>query len=57
MDTTMADTYTRDELEALYPLGTVNVQVNDEVRPMDQAEWDAWIDGQVGTEKPSEGVI
>ena len=53
----MADTYTRDELEALYPLGTVNVQVDDEVRPMDHAEWDAWIDGQAGTEKPSEEVI
>ena len=44
--------YTRDELETLYPCGTVNVQMDDEVRPMDQAEWDAWIGGQVGTEKP-----
>ena len=57
MGTTMAEQWTRDELEALYPLGTVNVQVDDEVRPMDHAEWDAWIGGQVGTEKPSEGVI
>ena len=56
MGTTMAE-YTRDELEALYPLGTVNVQVDDDVRPMTQDEWDAWIEQQVGTEKPSEGVI
>jgi hypothetical protein len=53
MGTTMAE-YTRNELEALYPLGTVNVQVDDEVRPMDEAEWDAWIEQQVGTEKPAE---
>ena len=49
--------YTRAELEALYPLGTVNVQVDDDVRPMDEAEWGAWIESAVGTEKPSEGVI
>ena len=54
--TTMAE-YTRIDLEALYPLGTVNVQVDDDVRPMTQAEWDAWIESAVGTEKPSEGVI
>ena len=53
MGTTMAE-YTRDELEALYPYGTVNVQVDDDVRPMDEAEWDAWIEQQVGTEKPVE---
>ena len=50
----MDDTYTRDELEALYPLGTVNVQVDDKVRPMDDAEWDAWIESAVGTEKPQD---
>ena len=51
--------YTRAELEALHPYGTVNVQVDDEVRPMTQAEWDAWIEQQVGTAKPvsAEGVI
>jgi hypothetical protein len=48
----MAEQWTRDELEALYPLGTVNVQVDDDVRPMGEAEWDAWIEKQVGTEKP-----
>ena len=53
----MDDTYTRDELEALYPCGTVNVQVDDDVRPMTQDEWDAWIESAVGTEKPVEGVI
>ena len=54
MGTTMAEQWTRDELEALYPLGTVNVQVDDDVRPMDEAEWDAWIESGVGTEKPVE---
>jgi len=50
----MGSTYTRDELEALYPDGTVSVQVDDEVRPMTTDEWSAWIDGQVGLEKPVE---
>ena len=52
----MADTYTRDELVALYPDGTVNVQIDDEVRPMTTDEWSAWIDGQVGTDKPDPEV-
>ena len=50
----MAEQWTRNELEALYPLGTVNVQVDDVVRLMDEAEWDAWIESGVGTEKPVE---
>jgi len=44
--------WTRDELEALYPDGTVNVQVDDEVTPMTTDEWSAWIDQQVGQPKP-----
>lgn len=44
--------WTRQELETLYPDGTVSVQVDDEVTPMTTAEWSAWIDAQVGTEKP-----
>ena len=47
---TMA-TWTRQELETLYPVGTVNVQVDDTVTPMSADEWDAWIEAQVGTEK------
>ena len=53
MGTTMAE-WTRDELVALYPDGTVNVQVDDVVRPMTTEEWSAWIDAQVGTEKPTD---
>ena len=49
---TMADVYTRDELVALYPDGTVSVQVDDEVTVMNSEEWSAWIEAQVGTEKP-----
>ena len=51
MGTTMAEQWTRDELVALYPDGTVNVQVDDEVRPMTSDEWSVWIDGQVGQPK------
>ena len=47
-------TWTRQELETLYPDGTVSVQVDDEVTPMSTDEWLAWIDAQVGTEKPEE---
>ena len=50
----MAEIYTRDELVALYPDGTVNVQVDDDVRPMTTDEWSEWIDGQVGQEKPAD---
>jgi len=53
MGTTMAE-WTRDELQALYPDGTVNVQVDDEVTPMPTDEWSAWIDAQVGMEKPAD---
>ena len=51
MGTTMAE-WTRDELVALYPDGTVNVQVDDDVTPMSAEEWSAWIDQQVGQPKP-----
>jgi trans-2-enoyl-CoA reductase len=43
--------WTRAELEAAHPDGTVNVQVDDDVRVMTTDEWDAWIESQVGTEK------
>lgn len=52
-DTTMAE-WTRQELEELYPDGSVSVQVDDTVTVMSTEEWSAWIDGQVGTEKPEE---
>ena len=51
MGTTMADTWTRDELVALYPDGSVNCQIDEDVRPMTTEEWSAWIDQAVGTEK------
>ena len=53
---TMA-TWTRQELETLYPVGTVNVQVDDTVTPMSADEWSAWIEAQVGTEKPEDGAV
>jgi len=51
----MAEYWTREELEAAAPYGTVNVQVDNEVRLMTTDEWSAWIDGQVGMEKPVDG--
>jgi len=51
MGTTMAE-WTRDELIALHPDGTVNVQVDDDVRAMTTDEWSAWIEQQVGQPKP-----
>ncbi len=48
--------WTRQELETLYPDGTVSVQVDDEVTPMSTDEWSAWIETQVGTEKPEEEI-
>ncbi len=48
---TMA-TWTRQELKELHPDGTVSVQVDDEVTVMTSEKWSAWIDEQVGTEKP-----
>ena len=44
--------WTRQELEALYPDGTVSVQIDDDVTVMTTEEWSAWIDTLVGTEKP-----
>lgn len=50
-------TWTRQELETLYPAGTVNVQVDDTVTVMSDEEWSAWIEAQVGTEKPEDGAV
>ena len=35
---------TREEFEAQHPLGSVNVQEDDVVRPMTEVEWTAWVD-------------
>ena len=35
---------TREEYEAQYPLGSVNTQEGDVVRPMTETEWTAWVD-------------
>lgn len=35
---------TRTEYETQHPLGSVNVQEDDVVRPMTEAEWTAWVD-------------
>ena len=47
-------TWTRQELETLYPDGTVSTQVDDEVTVMTSEEWSEWIDRQVGIEKREE---
>ena len=43
--------WTREELEALHPDGSVSYQVDDSVTVMTTEEWSAWIDLHVGTEK------
>ena len=48
------ETWTKQELETLYPDGSVSVQVNNTVTPMTTDEWREWIDAQVGTPKPSD---
>jgi len=48
----MSATYTREQLVELYPEGSVSVQTDEEVRPMTDAEWNAWIDAQVGQPIP-----
>ena len=45
------DTWTREELETAYPLGTVYKQTDDDVEPLTAEEWSEWIDGQVGMPK------
>jgi trans-2-enoyl-CoA reductase len=50
----MMATWTRQELEEMYPDGTVSVQVDDTVTVMSTEEWSAWIEQQVGTEKIEE---
>jgi hypothetical protein len=44
---------TRAEYEALYPLGSVNTQDGDTLRPMTNAEWTAWIDDTWNGNEPT----
>ena len=44
--------WTKAELEALNPFGVVGTQIDDDFTPFTEQEWSAWIDAQVGTEKP-----
>lgn len=48
------ETWTKAELEALYPDGSVSVQTDNTVTTMTSDEWREWIDAQVGTPKPSD---
>lgn len=41
---------TRAEYETQHPLGSVNVQEGDTVRPMNQAEWTAWVDNAMAAQ-------
>ena len=44
---------TRAEYEALYPLGSVNVQDGDSERPMTETEWTAWVDASWNADQPT----
>jgi hypothetical protein len=46
-------TMTRAEYEAAYPLGSVNIQDGDTIRPMDDAEWTAWVDETWNASNPT----
>jgi len=45
---------TREQFEALHPFGQVNRQDGDEVIPLTQDEWVAWIDEQMSATDPLE---
>ena len=51
MATSTDDIYTRQELEELYPFGTVGTQIDDVVTPFTQTDWHAWIEAQIGQPK------
>jgi len=53
----MEDVWTEAELIEAYPLGSVFVQVDDDVEPMPEAEWETWIAGQVGMPKHPVGAV
>ena len=44
---------TKAEYEAAYPLGSVNTQDGDVVRPMTADEWNAWIDATWDGDQPT----
>ena len=46
--------WTRTELETTYPLGTVTRQINHDIIVLSDDEGSAWIESQVGIEKPEE---
>lgn len=48
---------TREEFEAQHPLGSVNVQEDDVVRPMTEVEWVAWVDQAMETQAAKQAEI
>jgi precorrin-6B methylase 1 len=48
---------TKTEYEAAYPLGSVNIQDGDTVRPMTDAEWAAWVDETWPATNPTQAEI
>ena len=44
---------TKAEYEAAYPLGSVNTQDGDVVRPMTADEWNAWVDATWDGDQPT----
>lgn len=47
----------RAEYEALYPLGSVNIQDGDNVRPMTEAEWTAWVDDAMAEQAAEQAEV
>lgn len=48
---------TKAEYEAAYPLGSVNVQDGDTVRPMTDVEWSAWVDTTWNNTNPTQTEV
>ena len=44
---------TKAEYEAAYPLGSVNTQDGDTVRPMTAEEWQTWVDKTWDADQPT----
>jgi hypothetical protein len=48
---------TKAEYETAYPLGSVNIQDGNEVRPMTADEWQAWVDKTWNADQPTQAEV
>lgn len=48
---------TKAEYEAQHPVGSVNIQDGDTVRPMTADEWSAWVDQTWNADQPTQAEV